>query len=490
MPKTPKTDTVQDFKPAETITAMMLTLVLLAGLWYSGIPKVYGILIALVVLIISGEAILSLNNFPRVFRGAYMARSKIGLGLMDRLAKNNRWFWEGLADWGLVLGFGIFSVFLFKKDISKKTVALGVFSILFILIFILPYTVLPFAYVNIYQITDRIRGLAPASPLSSLDIMQVGLYALSVAGGFVLYTIASLFYGAALAVYGILLVAVTALTSIPNYSGLGNSIPGVAPIIPGITIPLIPGLLAFALLLIVHEFSHGILARIEKIKIKSSGILAFGLIPIGAFVEPDEKAIGRLSGKLQNRISAAGISANMLLCLIMFIPMFIMFYTVMPHTPQNYMYISYVVPNSPAYLANVVPGSAILKWNGYNISGPSDIVAAAKADKPNSAVGLVTNTSTYSIIANRTGKIGVGIDVASKLVGPSPGPIISFLYAFFALSFLLNFLIAAVNLLPIPSFDGWRIFNTSIKNKKTMSRITWLVILLFVLNALPWIWNL
>ena len=86
MPKTSKIDTVQDFKPAETITAIMLTLILLAGLWYSGIPKVYGILIALVILIISGEAILSLNNFPRVFRGAYMARSNIGLGLMDGLS--------------------------------------------------------------------------------------------------------------------------------------------------------------------------------------------------------------------------------------------------------------------------------------------------------------------------------------------------------------------------------------------------------------------
>lgn len=490
MPKTPKMDKAQDFKPAETVTAMMLTLVLLAGLWYSGIPKVYGILAALAVLIISGEAILSLNNFPRVFRGAYMARSSIGLGLMERLAKKNHWFWEGLADWGLVLGFGIFSLFLFKKDISRKTVALGVFSILFILIFILPYTVLPFAYVNIYQITDRIRGLAPASPLSSVDAMQVVLYALSVAGGFVLYTIASLLYGAALAVYGILLVAVTTLTSVPNYSGLGNSIPGVAPIIPGITIPLIPGLLAFALLLVVHEFSHGILARIAKIKVKASGILAFGLIPIGAFVEPDEKAIGRLSDKLQNRISAAGISANMLLCLIMFIPMFLMFYTVMPHTTQDYMYISYVVPNSPAYNANVVPGSTILKWNGYNISGPTDIAAAAKNDKALSAVSLVTNMSSYSIIANQSGKIGVGISIASRLVGPDPGPIASFLYSFFALSFLLNFLIAAVNLLPIPSFDGWRIFNTSIKDKKRMSYITKFVILLFILNALPWIWNL
>ena len=176
MPNTPKAAAAQDFKPAETITAMALTLALLAGLWYSGIPKVYGIVIALALLIISGEIILNLNNFPRVFRGAYMARSSIGLGLMNRLAKKNHWFWEGLADWGLVLGFGLLSIFLFRKDLSKKTIVFGIFSILFILIFVLPYTVLPFAYVNIYQITDRIRGLAPSTPLSSIDAMQIALF--------------------------------------------------------------------------------------------------------------------------------------------------------------------------------------------------------------------------------------------------------------------------------------------------------------------------
>ncbi len=471
-------------------TALFLIFVgIIAYLWYSGLPLVYSVSLALISLIVGGELLIRSNGFARLTYGIYMARSKLGLKAMDRLASKNRWFWNGLADWGMVLGFGFLSVLIFKRDISKKTIALGVFSVLFILTFVLPYAILPFAFINIPQITARLQGVTPSTQFSSLSLLAISLYAVSVLGGFVLYTIASLAYGAWLALYGIFLAAITTLTSVPNYTGLSNSIPGVAPIIPGITIPLVPGLLAFALLLVVHEFSHGILARIAKVKIKSSGFLAIGVVPIGAFVEPDEKAINKLSNKLQNRISAAGISANMLLCLIMFVPTVLMFYYVMPHTPMNYTYIAYVVPNSPAYNAHVVPGSALLRWNGYVVNNIPALEQAAKKDTPYSNVTIVTNVSTYSMVANRTGKVGVGIDEATKLAGPNPGPVASFVYTFVSLSFLLNFLIAIVNLLPIPSFDGWRFFNTSIKSKKVVRYIAVFVILLFILNALPWLWN-
>ena len=490
MASSKKLQVQQKLNPKATVALFLLFIGIIAFLWYSGLPKAYSVVLAFASIIIGGELIIRVNGFARLVYGVYMARSRLGLTIMDRLSKNSRWFWEGMADWGLVLGFGLFSLVLFRKGISKKTVALGVISILTILIFVLPYSILPFAFISISQITGRIQGVAPTTGIGSVSGVGMALYAASVVGGFVLYTIASLLYGAALAVYGIALVAFTTLTSVPNYTGLNNSIPGIAPIIPGITIPLVQGLLAFALLLIVHEFSHGVLARIYKVKVKSSGFLAVGVIPIGAFVEPEEKEIEKLSDMAQNRISAAGISANMLLCLIMFIPTVLMFYYVMPHTAQNYAYISYIVPNSPAYYAHMTVGSALLRWNGYSITNVSDLAAAAKRDTPYSKVAVATNVSTYLVTANQTGKIGVGISQGAKLVGPNPGPVASFVYIFFALSFLLNFLIAVVNLLPIPSFDGWRIFNTSIKSKRAVAYITGFVVLLFILNALPWIWNL
>ena len=490
MANTPRQKNEQRFNPPVAAALFLIFIGIIAYLWYSGLPEVYSIALAIASLIIGGELLIRTNGFTRLTYGVYMAKSKLGLETMERLASKNRWFWNGMADWGMVLGFGLLSLVLFRKDISKRMVALGVLSILFILIFVLPYSILPFAYINIPQITARISGVAPAilsGPPSRLALL---LYAASAIGGFVLYVIASLAYGAALALYGILLLAITALTSTPNYTGLGGSIPGIAPIIPGITIPLVQGILAFAMLLVVHEFSHGILATMAKVKVKSSGFLAIGVVPIGAFVEPDEKAINKLSKKLQNRISSAGISANMLLCLIMFVPTVLMFYYVMPHTPQNYIYIDYVVSNSPAYYAHVVAGSTLFAWNGHVVSNISELTSVASKDTPYSNVTIATNVSTYTVVANQTGKIGVGMNEATRLAGPNPGPVASFIYIFFALSFLLNFLIAVVNLLPIPSFDGWRIFNTSIKSRMLVSYITAFIIVLFILNALPWLWNL
>ena len=56
---------------------------------------------------------------------------------------------------------------------------------------------------------------------------------------------------------------------------------GVAPIIPGVDIPLFAGIISIAILLIIHEFSHGILAKKAKVKLKEIGLLVFGFIPIG-----------------------------------------------------------------------------------------------------------------------------------------------------------------------------------------------------------------
>ncbi|NTV24485.1 MAG: metalloprotease, partial [Nanoarchaeota archaeon] len=70
--------------------------------------------------------------------------------------------------------------------------------------------------------------------------------------------------------------------------------PGASLVLPGLeiaglgTFPLIIGWISLLIIMVVHEFSHGVVARAYKIKIKSSGIAFIGPIP-GAFVEPDEE---------------------------------------------------------------------------------------------------------------------------------------------------------------------------------------------------------
>ena len=65
---------------------------------------------------------------------------------------------------------------------------------------------------------------------------------------------------------------------------------------PGVTIP-IEAIVAVAVIAIVHETAHGVMCVIAKLRLQSSGALLLGWLPIGAFVEPDEKAFKRLKEK-------------------------------------------------------------------------------------------------------------------------------------------------------------------------------------------------
>ncbi|WP_340818048.1 site-2 protease family protein [Methanolobus sp. WCC4] len=74
-------------------------------------------------------------------------------------------------------------------------------------------------------------------------------------------------------------------------------------LIPGVNefIPLTWGIIALVVTLIVHEFSHAILCRVEDIRVKSMGVL-LAVVPIGGFAEPDEEELfGKKEEKLDDR---------------------------------------------------------------------------------------------------------------------------------------------------------------------------------------------
>jgi len=94
-------------------------------------------------------------------------------------------------------------------------------------------------------------------------------------------------------------------------------------LIPGINeyIPLWYGIIALIITLIVHEFSHAILCKVESIKVKSMGVL-LAIVPIGGFAEPDEEqllAFGRqpLGGAIRRYVATfrhreLGVHGNVL----------------------------------------------------------------------------------------------------------------------------------------------------------------------------------
>lgn len=87
-----------------------------------------------------------------------------------------------------------------------------------------------------------------------------------------------------------------------------------------------------AIIAIPHEFAHGIFARLNKVKIHSTG---FGFLRIfklptpflAAFVEQDDKQMGKASKFAQLSILAAGTFANVLMTILFGLIMWLFFVT-------------------------------------------------------------------------------------------------------------------------------------------------------------------
>ncbi len=99
------------------------------------------------------------------------------------------------------------------------------------------------------------------------------------------------------------------------------AIPGVNQAIP-ITAAVVLGLL---LTIVIHEFGHAILARVEDMRVKSMGLL-IAVVPIGgAFVEPEEEDVEAAKGGMPKiRMFGAGITNNIVFGLACFAAMFLL----------------------------------------------------------------------------------------------------------------------------------------------------------------------
>ena len=87
-------------------------------------------------------------------------------------------------------------------------------------------------------------------------------------------------------------------------------IPGVNPVIP-----LWYGIFGLAVAMLVHEFAHGILTRAGKMTVKSLGLL-YLVVPIGAFVEPDEEQLAHVDRGRRSRVFAVGPATNIIVAFL------------------------------------------------------------------------------------------------------------------------------------------------------------------------------
>tara|TARA_Y100000034_G_C6899699_1_gene415638 strand:- start:1952 stop:3364 length:1413 start_codon:yes stop_codon:yes gene_type:complete len=191
-------------------------------------------------------------------------------------------------------------------------------------------------------------------------------------------------------------------------------------------------IISIAIILTVHEFTHGIFARRYNLKIKSTGFAFLRYFPalFGAFVEPDEKQMNKSNNFEQKSILSAGVFANTITAILFYI-IFFWFFT-FAFTPSG------IIFNDYQY--SIVEISSISMINGISLNNFSQ----------ENIVNLINKTGSNEIKVN--GKNYVGIkgfpinnDKQVALYDDSP-----------AINAKLNGAIIAVNNEKINSLDGFR----------------------------------
>lgn len=176
---------------------------------------------------------------------------------------------------------------------------------------------------------------------------------------------------------------------------IGNvlAIPGVNQFIP-FTFAVWFGLIVT---MVVHEFGHAILCRIEGIRVKTMGIL-LAVIPIGAFVEPDEEDQENTKGLSKMRMLGAGITNNIVIGIICFAALILLLGMAVPLTTPliKSVYVDY-----PAANAGIQPDSVVTNINGLDVTNRDQVATVLDATKPGDTVSIVTEKegarSTYSL---------------------------------------------------------------------------------------------
>jgi membrane-associated protease RseP (regulator of RpoE activity) len=315
-------------------------------------------------------------------------------------------------------------------------------------------------------------------------------------------------------------------------------------LLPGINpfLPILYGWLAIVCAIVVHEGAHGIIARNRGLKVNSSGLLFFLVIPIGAFVDVDEEQLTKAKTKDSLRIMAAGVAGNVVVALVCLLAVLLIVNGLTPVVDGVYIY--GVSEGMPAEEAGLLPGDVFVSVDNMEIGSYDDLNTYLEDKNPGDIVQVTVTRgenweehfSTSITLTEFENKSFMGVSLFDPmepltyyrtltpesvyvyLLPPSLYPglvpfsdlLIPFythglgaqwhVYAniFFWLWFV-NVNVAVFNALPIYPLDGGRMFNITLKSvlgrrvsEKTISRITFavtatLIWILLLIALIPFI---
>ncbi|MFC1768846.1 site-2 protease family protein [Nanoarchaeota archaeon] len=270
------------------------------------------VLLGLVLIIERKKIIVQKILFPVIYMIMY--RTKVGINLMDKIAKKIPRFLKVLSFIGIIVGF------------------LGMILLVYLLI------------VNLYDLITKpeaIAGVGLVLPIKAKGVFFVPFF----------YWIISIF-----------------------------------------------------ILAVVHEFSHGVIARVYGMKVKSSGLAILSLVvPIipAAFVEPDEKVITKRPHREQLSVFAAGPFSNVLfafgvLALLLFVisPMISNIVDFRGVTIESFGNSNMTIPVKEA---GIQEGETIIQLNDSQINIVDDLTLEMAHFKPGDTIPIITDKGEYEV---------------------------------------------------------------------------------------------
>ncbi|MBI2136324.1 site-2 protease family protein, partial [Candidatus Woesearchaeota archaeon] len=213
------------------------------------------------------------------------------------------------------------------------------------------------------------------------------------------------YIGIGAAYIGLLVISIMLFKNLFDLFTVADAQSAVSPVLPGIQIPgsqikipLFAGWLALFIVIVVHEFAHGVVARAHNLKIKSSGLFFLGPI-MGAFVEPDEKELRSTDDVKQYSVLAAGPFANMLLAAL------VVLFFVAAAAPLQKLFVHEtgvifddVLDNYPAKTAGIEKKFLVTEINDQKVTGINDFITALKPIKPGEKIKITANSREFEVI--------------------------------------------------------------------------------------------
>ena len=145
------------------------------------------------------------------------------------------------------------------------------------------------------------------------------------------------------------------------------AIPGLNPMLP-----LVYGVIGLIVAMVVHELAHGIQSRANDIDVDASGLL-YAVVPVGAFVEPNNEQLQKSSRKAQMHVFSAGIAINTVVAVVLFLILsFGMLGSLAPQHGDNLAVAGISGNESPAYIEGIPASAIMIDFDVDTFFNPSD----------------------------------------------------------------------------------------------------------------------